>query len=124
LGCWRQGANVLGGLILVKSGAHRNGERFLKYLVALAPASCWRQSLSKFCPKLSAIWIARCARPVSTEAVAGAMDLAALGYLCIQFFEHTLAPHFHFGAENSPGIVPATLLGLHCCRRTLYSHFL
>jgi zinc transporter ZupT len=29
------GANVLGGLILVKSGIHRFGERFLKYLVAL-----------------------------------------------------------------------------------------
>ena len=29
------GANVIGGLLLVKSGAHRLGERFLKYLVAL-----------------------------------------------------------------------------------------
>src|SRR6185369_2066238 len=27
------GANVLGGLVLVKSGAHPYGERFLKYLV-------------------------------------------------------------------------------------------
>ncbi|HSB26480.1 MAG TPA: hypothetical protein VLE19_01435, partial [Pyrinomonadaceae bacterium] len=29
------GANVVGGIVLVKSGAHRLGERFLKYLVAL-----------------------------------------------------------------------------------------
>ena len=34
LGCWRR-APLLGGLVLVKSGAHRYGERFLKYLVAL-----------------------------------------------------------------------------------------
>jgi len=29
------GANVVGGILLVKSGVHRLGERFLKYLVAL-----------------------------------------------------------------------------------------
>jgi hypothetical protein len=27
-------ANLVGGLLLIKSGAHRLGERFLKYLVA------------------------------------------------------------------------------------------
>jgi len=30
------------------------------------------------------------------------MTLLLLGYLSIQFFEHTLAPHFHFGAETHP----------------------
>ena len=29
------GANLLGGFVLIRSGAHRFGERFLKYLVAL-----------------------------------------------------------------------------------------
>jgi len=30
------------------------------------------------------------------------MTLLLAGYLSIQFFEHTLAPHFHFGAETHP----------------------
>src|SRR5215207_7680112 len=80
------GANVLGGLVLVKSGAHRYGERFLKYLVALGAGFM-----------LAAIFI-----EILPEAVGGAMTLLLAGYLSIQFFEHTLAPHFHFGAETHP----------------------
>src|SRR5215207_4875401 len=80
------GANVLGGLVLVKSGAHRYGERFLKYLVALGAGFM-----------LAAIFI-----EILPEAVGGAMTLLLVGYLSIQFFEHTLAPHFHFGAETHP----------------------
>ena len=38
------GANVIGGLLLVKSGAHRLGERFLKYLVALGAGFMVEQS--------------------------------------------------------------------------------
>jgi zinc transporter ZupT len=34
--------------------------------------------------------------------VLGAMTLLLAGYLLIQLFEHTLAPHFHFGAETHP----------------------
>src|ERR1043166_10134987 len=30
------------------------------------------------------------------------MTLLLGGYLLIQFFEHTLTPHFHFGAETHP----------------------
>jgi len=30
------------------------------------------------------------------------MTLLLAGYLLIQLFEHTLAPHFHFGAETHP----------------------
>ena len=32
----------------------------------------------------------------------GAMTLLLAGYLVIQLFEHTIAPHFHFGAETHP----------------------
>jgi hypothetical protein len=44
-------ANVVGGLVLIKSGAHRLGERFLKYLVALGAGS--RPYLSRFFPRPS-----------------------------------------------------------------------
>ena len=30
------------------------------------------------------------------------MTLLLAGYLVIQLFEHTIAPHFHFGAETHP----------------------
>ncbi len=38
-------------------------------------------------------------------AVLGAMTLLLAGYLLIQLFEHTIAPHFHFGAETHPEAV-------------------
>ncbi|HEY6660789.1 MAG TPA: ZIP family metal transporter [Pyrinomonadaceae bacterium] len=96
------GANVLGGLILVKSGAHRLGERFLKYLVALGAGFMLAAIFIEILPETVGIWTRNSPGESSAEAVAGAMALLLLGYLTIQFFEHTLAPHFHFGAETHP----------------------
>src|ERR1041385_6609618 len=48
------------------------------------------------------IWTQRSRGSSPSEAVVGAMTLLLVGYLSIQFFEHTLAPHFHFGAETHP----------------------
>ncbi len=96
------GANVLGGLILVKSGAHRLGERFLKYLVALGAGFMLAAIFIEILPETVGIWTKASPGETPAEAVAGAMTLLLLGYLTIQFFEHTLAPHFHFGAETHP----------------------
>ena len=96
------GANVLGGLVLVKSGAHRNGERFLKYLVALGAGFMLAAIFIEILPETVGIWTRASHGQSAPEAVAGAMTLLLLGYLSIQFFEHTLAPHFHFGAETHP----------------------
>lgn len=96
------GANVLGGLILVKSGAHRKGERFLKYLVALGAGFMLAAIFIEILPKTIDIWIGTSPSQPAPEAVAGAMTLLLAGYLSIQFFEHTLVPHFHFGAETHP----------------------
>ena len=38
----------------------------------------------------------------AADAVVGAMTLLLGGYLVIQLFEHTIAPHFHFGPETHP----------------------
>lgn len=95
------GANVLGGLILVKSGAYRLGERFLKYLVALGAGFMLAAIFIEILPETVGIWTRMRDEPAAT-AVAGAMTLLLAGYLSIQFFEHTLAPHFHFGAETHP----------------------
>src|SRR5215211_4704509 len=96
------GANVFGGVILIKSEAYRWGERFLKYLVALGAGFMLAAIFIEILPETVGIWTRNSPDESSAEAVAGAMALLLLGYLCIQFFEHTLAPHFHFGAETHP----------------------
>jgi zinc transporter ZupT len=96
------GANVVGGLVLVKSGVHRWGERFLKYLVALGAGFMLAAIFLEILPESVRIWTNSASGETASEAVVGAMTLLLLGYLLIQFFEHTLTPHFHFGAETHP----------------------
>ena len=50
------GANVIGGLLLVKSGAHRLGERFLKYLVALGAGFMLAAIFIEILPETIGIW--------------------------------------------------------------------
>lgn len=95
------GANVIGGLVLVKSGIHRWGERFLKYLVALGAGFMLAAIFIEILPESINLWTSN-AGDTAPEAVVTAMTLLLGGYLLIQLFEHTLAPHFHFGAETHP----------------------
>ncbi|HEU4873791.1 MAG TPA: hypothetical protein VFT44_11900, partial [Pyrinomonadaceae bacterium] len=85
-------ANVLGGVILIKSEAHRWGERFLKYLVALGAGFMLAAIFMEILPETIGIWTKNSPGESAAEAVGGAMALLLLGYLSIQFFEHTLAP--------------------------------
>jgi len=96
------GANVVGGLVLVKSGAHRLGERFLKYLVALGAGFMLAAIFIEIVPETIAIWTENLAGASAARSIVGAVTLLLAGYLLIQLFEHTLAPHFHFGAETHP----------------------
>jgi len=96
------GANVIGGLVLVKSGIHRWGERFLKYLVALGAGFMLAAIFIEILPESVRIWTRAAEGESASQAVVGAMTLLLGGYLLIQFFEHTLTPHFHFGAETHP----------------------
>jgi zinc transporter ZupT len=95
-------ANFVGGLVLVKAGAHRWGERSLKYMVALGAGFMLAAIFIEILPETIGIWIRTAGDRPPTEAVVEAMTLLLGGYLLIQFFEHTLAPHFHFGAETHP----------------------
>ncbi len=95
------GANLLGGFVLIRSGAHRFGERFLKYLVALGAGFMLAAIFIEIVPESFSIWTSGVAGS-EPRAVVGAMTLLLGGYLLIQLFEHTLAPHFHFGAETHP----------------------
>jgi zinc and cadmium transporter len=96
------GANLLGGFVLIRSGAHRFGERFLKYLVALGAGFMLAAIFIEIVPESVSIWTEGAQGKDAAQAVVGAMTLLLGGYLLIQLFEHTLAPHFHFGAETHP----------------------
>ena len=96
------GANVVGGIVLIKSGIHRLGERFLKYLVALGAGFMLAAIFIEILPETIGLWTASLPGEGAARAVVGAMTLLLAGYLSIQLFEHTLAPHFHFGAETHP----------------------
>jgi zinc and cadmium transporter len=96
------GANLLGGFVLIRSGAHRFGERFLKYLVALGAGFMLAAIFIEIVPESVSIWTEGLEGRSAAGAVVGAMTLLLGGYLLIQLFEHTLAPHFHFGAETHP----------------------
>jgi zinc transporter ZupT len=96
-------ANLVGGLLLASSGVHRLNERFLKYLVALGAGFMLAAIFIEIIPQTIGIWTSGRANGATTaEAVVGAMTLLLAGYLLIQFFEHTLTPHFHFGEETHP----------------------
>jgi zinc transporter ZupT len=95
-------ANVVGGLVLVTSGAHRLGERFLKYLVALGAGFMLAAIFIEILPEAVSIWSDSHAGAKDSKAVIGAMTLLLAGYLLIQLVEHTIAPHFHFGEETHP----------------------
>lgn len=96
------GANILGGFVLIRSGAHRLGERFLKYLVALGAGFMLAAIFIEIVPQSVRLWTANLEGEKAAASVVGAMTLLLGGYLLIQLFEHTIAPHFHFGAETHP----------------------
>ena len=93
-------ANVLGGLLLARSGAAARSLRSLKYLVALGAGFMLAAIFLEIVPETVELWSAGGAG--RGMGVTGAMTLLLGGYLLIHLFEHTIAPHFHFGAETHP----------------------
>lgn len=88
--------NVLGGLILFPGKVHTRYKKSLKYLLALGAGFMLAVTFFEIIPKTILIW----------QRTKGADDnlyvpmvLLLTGYLLTQFFEHTIAPHFHLGEE-------------------------
>jgi len=94
-------ANVLGGLILFPRGVQRNYKKFLKYLLALGAGFMLAVTFIDVLPEAIKIWQKRAGTEDGNFLVFPMMLLLA-GYLLTQFFEHTIAPHFHLGEEVHP----------------------
>lgn len=90
-------ANVLGGLILYPSRHYSRFRGVLKYLLALGAGFMLAVTFFEILPKTVALWNGR--GPQAGEGLFIPMALLLGGYLLTQFFEHTIAPHFHLGGE-------------------------
>ncbi|HEX6737717.1 MAG TPA: ZIP family metal transporter [Vicinamibacteria bacterium] len=84
LGGGAAAANVAGGLIVV-SRKHWN-ELVLKYFLALGAGFMLAATFLRMLPE-------------SLRLNPRAPFLVLAGYFLVHFFEHTIAPHFHFGEE-------------------------
>jgi zinc and cadmium transporter len=85
LGLTAAAANILGGLFIL----HREWSRqYLKYFLALGAGFMLAAALLEILPESVAL------------TGSPAYFLVLVGYFIVHFFEHTLAPHFHFGEET------------------------
>ncbi len=100
-------ATVFGGWILFPSGIHNQYRRFLKYLLALGAGFMLAVTLVEILPETIKIWQNPEFNPPTGEFLFFPMLLLLGGYLLTQFFEHTIAPHFHLGEEvHSDHLIP------------------
>ncbi|MDT5157825.1 MAG: zinc and cadmium transporter [Acidobacteriota bacterium] len=99
-------ANVVGGLLLARPGTFQRSRRFLSYLVALGAGFMLAAIFIEIVPEVVVLWTKGAVDGAGAgHGVLGAMTLLLAGYLLIHFFEHTIAPHFHFGEETHPEAV-------------------
>lgn len=97
--------NVLGGLILFPGKIHTRYKKSLKYLLALGAGFMLAVTFIEIIPKTILIW--QKSDP-GDDNLYLPMLLLLVGYLLTQFFEHTIAPHFHLGEENHDESMLAT----------------
>jgi zinc and cadmium transporter len=87
LGVIAAAANVIGGWAIVRGQWSR---AFLKYFIALGAGFMLATAFLEMTPESLKL----------TAGVDKVFFLVLAGYLLVHFFEHTLAPHFHFGEET------------------------
>ncbi|CAN5342606.1 ZIP family metal transporter [soil metagenome] len=94
-------ANVLGGLILFPTGIQKNYKKLLKYILALGAGFMLAVTFIDILPEVVGLWQKE-GSSYNAETLIYPMGLLLVGYLITQFFEHTIAPHFHLGEEMHP----------------------
>ena len=101
--CWRcclgltaAGANVLGGSLIAHGQWSR---RYLKYFIALGAGFMLATALLEMIPE--SVKLRGDLRFVVSSTIPTRFFFFVLaGYFLVHFFEHTVAPHFHFGEET------------------------
>jgi ZIP family zinc transporter/zinc and cadmium transporter len=95
LGVTAAAANLVGGSLI----AHRQWSReYLKYFIALGAGFMLATALVEMMPESIKL---RGGDSPALFGHAGSVFLFVLaGYFLVHFFEHTIAPHFHFGEET------------------------
>jgi zinc transporter ZupT len=89
-------ANILGGLVVVMR-RHWN-EMFLKYFLGLGAGFMLAATFLRMLPESMAL------SPHAPILMLG-------GYFLVHFFEHTVAPHFHFGEERHDEVMMNPAVG-------------
>jgi zinc and cadmium transporter len=95
LGLTAAGANLLGGLLI----AQRNWSRaWLKYFIAVGAGFMLATAMLEMVPESLKLRTDPGSHLFnSTDSV---FVFVLAGYFLVHFFEHTVAPHFHFGEET------------------------
>ncbi|HEU0185053.1 MAG TPA: ZIP family metal transporter [Blastocatellia bacterium] len=99
--------NIVGGVLI--TGTRAISKRQLRYLIAFGAGFMLGAVFLEVIPEVALQW---------NGDLTPAMGLALAGYLLIQFVEHTIAPHFHFGEETHSdemmrrGVASAAIIGL------------
>jgi zinc and cadmium transporter len=95
LGLTAAGANVLGGLLIVW---RQWSGRYLKYFIALGAGFMLATALIEMIPESLKLRVGE--RQMIFGEVSVVFTLVLTGYFLVHFFEHAVAPHFHFGEET------------------------
>jgi zinc and cadmium transporter len=113
LGLTAAGANVLGGFLIVRRQWSRH---YLKYFIALGSGFMLATALLEMIPE--SLRLRGDASSYFFNDTNTVFGFVLAGYFLVHFFEHTVAPHFHFGEETHHAEVSAAhasyaaLLGL------------
>lgn len=95
LGIIAASANLLGGALV----AHRQwSHRYLKYFIAIGAGFMLATALLEMIPESVKLRSGSNSYLFGDTSIVFVLVLA--GYFLVHLFEHTLAPHFHFGEET------------------------
>ncbi len=95
LGLTAAAANLIGGSLV----AHRNWSRqYLNYFIALGAGFMLATALVEMIPE--SLKLRRQSASGFFDDTNSVFFFVLAGYFLVHFFEHTVAPHFHFGEET------------------------
>ncbi len=88
-------ANLMGGLLVVR---RQWSHHYLKYFIALGAGFMLATALLEMVPE--SLRLRAGSQPLLFGETSAVFVLVLIGYFIVHFFEHTAAPHFHFGEET------------------------